>query len=106
MIGIIGRKLGMTQVFNEDGQQIPCTVVEATPKAVIRTLTATPSTVVPAPLAPAQIRRVSSRGRRCLVTTARRVTPRLISASSASTRLAIFYTSAAPLQVRPTGSCL
>ena len=29
MIGIIGRKLGMTQIFNEAGQQIPVTVVEA-----------------------------------------------------------------------------
>ena len=38
MIGIIGRKLGMTQVFNEDGQQIPCTVVEATPNSVIKVL--------------------------------------------------------------------
>ena len=38
MIGIIGRKLGMTQVFNEEGQQIPCTVVEATPNAVIKVL--------------------------------------------------------------------
>ena len=28
MIGIIGRKLGMTQIFNEQGQQIPVTVVE------------------------------------------------------------------------------
>ena len=34
MIGIIGKKLGMTQIFNEQGQQIPCTVVEATPNAV------------------------------------------------------------------------
>src|SRR6185503_3987274 len=38
MIGIIGRKLGMTQVFNEDGQQIPCTVVEATPNSVTKVL--------------------------------------------------------------------
>src|SRR4029079_3751822 len=38
MIGIIGRKLGMTQVFNEDGQQIPCTVVEATPNSVTKIL--------------------------------------------------------------------
>ncbi len=38
MIGIIGRKLGMTQIFNEEGQQIPCTVVEATPNAVIKVL--------------------------------------------------------------------
>ncbi|MEO5588812.1 MAG: 50S ribosomal protein L3 [Gemmatimonadaceae bacterium] len=35
MIGIIGKKLGMTQIFNEQGQQIPCTVVEATPNAVV-----------------------------------------------------------------------
>ena len=39
MIGIIGKKLGMTQIFNEQGQQIPCTVVEATPNAVIQVLT-------------------------------------------------------------------
>ena len=36
MIGIIGKKLGMTQVFNEQGQQIPCTVVEATPNPVVQ----------------------------------------------------------------------
>lgn len=36
MIGIIGRKLGMTQVFNEQGQQVPCTVVEATPNPVTK----------------------------------------------------------------------
>ena len=40
MIGIIGKKLGMTQIFNEQGQQIPCTVVEATPNAVTQILTA------------------------------------------------------------------
>ena len=34
MIGIIGKKLGMTQIFNEQGQQIPCTVVEAAPNVV------------------------------------------------------------------------
>ena len=38
MIGIIGKKLGMTQIFNEIGQQIPCTVVEATPNAVVQVL--------------------------------------------------------------------
>ena len=43
MIGIIGRKLGMTQIFNEEGQQIPCTVVEATPNSVIKVLTRTKS---------------------------------------------------------------
>lgn len=35
MIGIIGKKLGMTQIFNEQGQQIPCTVVEAVPNTVL-----------------------------------------------------------------------
>ncbi len=35
MIGIIGRKVGMTQIFNEQGQQIPCTVVEAPPNPVL-----------------------------------------------------------------------
>ena len=36
MIGIIGKKLGMTQIFNEVGQQIPVTVVEATPNPVTK----------------------------------------------------------------------
>ena len=36
MIGIIGKKLGMTQLFNEQGQQIPCTVVEAPPNTVTK----------------------------------------------------------------------
>jgi large subunit ribosomal protein L3 len=35
MIGIIGRKLGMTQIFNEQGQQIPVTVIEAEPNPVV-----------------------------------------------------------------------
>ncbi|MFN8571949.1 MAG: 50S ribosomal protein L3 [Gemmatimonadaceae bacterium] len=35
MIGLIGRKLGMTQIFNEQGQQIPVTVVEAQPNPVV-----------------------------------------------------------------------
>lgn len=39
MIGIIGKKLGMTQIFNEQGQQIPCTVVEAPPNPVVQILT-------------------------------------------------------------------
>jgi large subunit ribosomal protein L3 len=40
MIGIIGKKLGMTQIFNEQGQQIPCTVVEAAPNVVTKITTA------------------------------------------------------------------
>src|SRR2546423_12141887 len=35
MIGIIGRKLGMTQIFNEDGEQVPCTVIAAEPNPVL-----------------------------------------------------------------------
>src|SRR3984957_16266150 len=35
MIGIIGKKVGMTQIFNEEGHQIPCTVVEAPPNPVL-----------------------------------------------------------------------
>lgn len=35
-IGIIGRKCGMTRVFNEEGQSIPVTVIEAVPNRVTR----------------------------------------------------------------------
>jgi large subunit ribosomal protein L3 len=35
MIGIIGKKVGMTQLFNAAGQQIPCTVIEAEPNSVL-----------------------------------------------------------------------
>ncbi|MDT0595630.1 50S ribosomal protein L3 [Glaciecola petra] len=33
-IGLIGRKVGMTRVFTEDGVSIPVTVIEATPNRV------------------------------------------------------------------------
>ena len=36
MIGLIGKKIGMTQIFNEEGQQIPCTVIEAEPNVVLQ----------------------------------------------------------------------
>ena len=36
MIGIIGKKVGMTQIFNDEGQQIPCTVVEAPPNPILQ----------------------------------------------------------------------
>ena len=39
MKGIIGKKLGMTSVFNEDGKNIPCTVVEAGPCTVTQVKT-------------------------------------------------------------------
>ena len=32
---IIGKKLGMTQVFTQDGKEIPVTVVEAGPCTVV-----------------------------------------------------------------------
>lgn len=34
--GILGRKLGMTQVFDESGRQVPVTVVEAGPCVVVQ----------------------------------------------------------------------
>tara|TARA_Y100001968_G_C19388432_1_gene734183 strand:- start:950 stop:1603 length:654 start_codon:yes stop_codon:yes gene_type:complete len=34
MAGIIGKKIGMTQFFNEDGKSIPCTMIEAGPCVV------------------------------------------------------------------------
>ena len=36
MKGILGRKIGMTQVFTTDGRLIPVTVVEATPNVVLQ----------------------------------------------------------------------
>lgn len=35
MKGLIGRKLGMTQVFADDGQRVPVTVIEAGPCTVL-----------------------------------------------------------------------
>ena len=40
MKGLLGRKLGMTQVFTEDGVLIPVTVIEATPNVVLQKKTA------------------------------------------------------------------
>lgn len=34
--GILGRKIGMTQVFAENGDLIPVTVVEVTPNVVLQ----------------------------------------------------------------------
>ena len=39
MIGILGRKLGMTQVFDESGRMFPVTVVEAGPCCVVQVKT-------------------------------------------------------------------
>ncbi len=38
--GLIGKKLGMTQIFDEEGRRIPVTVVEAGPCVVIQKKTA------------------------------------------------------------------
>jgi len=38
--GLIGRKLGMTQVFNEDGTSVPVTVIEVEPSVVVQKKTA------------------------------------------------------------------
>lgn len=39
MKGILGRKLGMTQVFSNEGELIPVTVIEATPNVVTQVKT-------------------------------------------------------------------
>jgi large subunit ribosomal protein L3 len=39
MIGILGKKLGMTQIFTEDGKSCPVTIVEAGPCCVIQVKT-------------------------------------------------------------------
>ena len=36
---IIGKKIGMTQIFNENGKMIPVTVVEAGPCVVVQNVT-------------------------------------------------------------------
>ena len=33
---LIGRKLGMTQIFAEDGESVPVTVIEAEPSVVVQ----------------------------------------------------------------------
>ncbi|MQL50914.1 50S ribosomal protein L3 [Desulfofundulus thermobenzoicus] len=37
--GILGRKVGMTQIFNNEGQAVPVTVIEAGPCLVVQTRT-------------------------------------------------------------------
>ncbi|MFT4924177.1 MAG: large subunit ribosomal protein L3 [Phenylobacterium sp.] len=38
-IGIVGRKVGMTRVFQEDGVSVPVTVIEATPNRITQLFT-------------------------------------------------------------------
>ena len=37
--GILGKKVGMTQIFNEAGELVPVTVIEATPNTVLQVKT-------------------------------------------------------------------
>lgn len=66
MIGIIGKKVGMTQLFNEQGQQVPVTVVEAPPNPVL--MVSDPATVGMAQLqlgyGVQRLRRASAKGER------------------------------------------
>ncbi len=39
-VGMIGRKLGMTQVFDDQGNVVPVTVIEASPNVVVQCKTA------------------------------------------------------------------
>lgn len=39
MSAILGRKIGMTSIFTEDGQFVPCTVIEAGPCPVVQVKT-------------------------------------------------------------------
>jgi len=39
MKGILGKKIGMTQVFEEDGNLVPVSVIEATPMVVVQVKT-------------------------------------------------------------------
>jgi large subunit ribosomal protein L3 len=40
MIGVIGKKVGMTQIFDETGRVVPVTVVQVVPNVVVRKKTA------------------------------------------------------------------
>src|SRR5689334_2443004 len=64
MIGIVGKKLGMTQIFNDAGQQVPVTVIEAEPNPVIAVTDAakTGYTSVQLGLGTSRLRRASKRG--------------------------------------------
>ena len=39
MRGIIGKKIGMTSIFNADGKHVPCTIIEAGPCTVTQVKT-------------------------------------------------------------------
>ena len=39
MSGLIGKKVGMTSIFDENGKNIPCTVIEAGPCVITQVRT-------------------------------------------------------------------
>ncbi|MEG2162570.1 MAG: 50S ribosomal protein L3, partial [Chryseobacterium sp.] len=39
MSGIIGKKIGMTSLFDENGKNMPCTVIQAGPCSVLQVRT-------------------------------------------------------------------
>ncbi len=39
MSGLLGKKIGMTSIFNEQGKNIPCTVIQAGPCIVTQVRT-------------------------------------------------------------------
>ena len=45
MTGIIGRKLGMTQIFEDTGAVVPVTVVEAGPCPIVQVRTTAVTTI-------------------------------------------------------------
>jgi large subunit ribosomal protein L3 len=69
MIGIIGKKLGMTQIFNEQGQQIPVTVIEAEPNPVVAVTDKAKAgyAAVQLGLGSARLRRESAKGEKKVV---------------------------------------
>jgi large subunit ribosomal protein L3 len=62
MIGIIGKKLGMTQVFNDAGQQVPCTVIEAEPNTVLAVTSTSTLKALQLGMGEQRTRRASARG--------------------------------------------
>ncbi len=64
MVGIIGKKLGMTQIFNEQGQQIPGSVIEAEPNpgVAVSDKAQVGHTSVQLGMGASRVRRASQRG--------------------------------------------
>jgi large subunit ribosomal protein L3 len=59
MEGLIGRKLGMTRIFAEDGSVLPVSVIEATPNTVARLRTADRDGYAAVQVAAGEARRVT-----------------------------------------------